>query len=164
MNSLALYFVGHFVHLLPDTRCFGLKRMLYRLCGAQIEKNVRICSSAVICGDGKLLIGENTWVGHDVLIGCVNNISIGRDCDIAPRVYIGDGTHVIDKESPNVAGKGISMPIIIGDGCWLCANSTILPGSKLAKKCIVAAGSVFKGSSKPYEIWGGVLAKKIKNI
>ena len=164
MNSIGLYVVGHIVRLLPDTRCFGIKRSLYRMCGVKIGNNVRICSSAVICGDGMLTIGDNTWLGHEVLIGCTNNIRIGCDCDIAPRVYIGDGTHEINRESPNVAGKGTTMPIIVGDGCWLCANSTILPGSIIGTKCIVAAGSVFKGRSNSFELWGGVLAKKIKDL
>lgn len=164
MNSIGLYLIGHIVRVFPDTRCFGLKRFLYRLCGVQIGKNVRICSSVVISGDGELSIGDNTWIGHQALIVCSNKISIGRNCDIAPKVYIGDGTHKINKESLNVAGQGSSIPINIGDGSWLCANATVLPGSSIGEKCIVAAGAVFKGNSNPYEVWGGVVAKKIKEI
>ena len=89
---------------------------------------------------------------------------IGSDCDIAPRVFIGDGTHVIDKNSPNVAGAGKMLPVKIGNGCWLCANSTILPGAEIGEKCIIAAGSVFKGKSNPLEVWGGVIARKVKNL
>ncbi len=164
MNSAFLGIINRFVHFLPSTRCFAFKRYLYRLCGVKVGKNVRICSSVVICGDGELSIGDNTWIGHQCLIVCTNHIEIGCDCDIAPKVYIGDGTHVIDTDSPNIAGRGTTSPIIIGNGCWVCANSSILPGSVLAEKCIVAAGSVFKGISSPYEMWGGVLAKKIKDI
>ena len=164
MNGIGLYLVGHIIRLLPDTHCFGIKRCLYRMAGVQIGRNVRICSSAVISGDGHLSIGDNTWIGHQVLIICSNRIEIGMNCDIAPKVYIGDGTHAIDKDAPNIAGGGRTLPVIIGNGCWLCVNSCILPGSNLAEKCIVAAGSVFKGSSNPYEIWGGVLAKKIKDV
>lgn len=164
MNTLGLYIVGHIVRLLPDSRCFGIKRSLYRLCGVKVGKNVRICSSVVIGGNGELSIGDNTWIGHQVLIICSHRIEIGKNCDIAPKVYIGDGTHIIDKDSPNIAGSGKTLPIRIGDGCWLCVNCCILPGSNLAEKCIVAAGSVYKGASNPYEVWGGVLAKKIKDV
>lgn len=164
MNSFGLYIVGHVVRLLPSTRCFGVKRFLYRICGVRIGNNVRICSSAIISGGGELSIGDNTWIGHNVLIVCSRRIEIGKNCDIAPKVYIGDGTHIIDTNSPKIAGEGKSLPIRIGDGCWLCVNSCILPGSLLAEKCIVAAGAVYKGTSNPYEVWGGVLAKRIKAI
>ena len=60
MNGIGLYLVGHIIRLLPDTHCFGIKRCLYRMAGVQIGRNVRICSSAVISGDGHLSIGDNT--------------------------------------------------------------------------------------------------------
>ncbi len=164
MNSIKLQIANFIVHRLPLTRCFGIKRCLYRWAGASIGNNVRIASSASICGDGKLEIGDNTWIGHEVLIVCSNHISIGSNCDIAPRVFIGDGTHVTDKSSPNVAGAGKMLPVKIDNGCWLCASSTILPGSEIGEKCIIAAGSVFKGKSNPLEVWGGVIAKKIKDL
>lgn len=164
MNSLKLQIASFIIHRLPLTRCFEIKCSMYRWAGATIGSNVRIASSAKICGDGKLEIGDNTWIGHEVLIVCSDHISIGSDCDIAPRVFIGDGTHVIDKSSPNVAGAGKMLPVKIGNGCWLCANSTILPGSEIGEKCIIAAGSVFKGKSNPLEVWGGVIAKKIKDL
>ena len=164
MNSIGLYFVGHIVRLLPDTRCFGLKRTLYRMCGAKIGENVRICSSAIISGDGDLLIGDNTWIGHKTIILASETITIGTDVNIAPRVYIGTGTHEIDNEGPSVAGKGVSMPIRVCDGVWLCANSTILAGVTIGQKSIIAAGAVVTHDVPDFEMWGGVPAKKIKNI
>lgn len=164
MNSSLLQIVGFVVRMLPLTRCFGLKRALYRLGGAKIGDNVRIVSSAKIIGSGSLTIGDNTWLGHEAMIVCSGETSIGANCDIAPRVFIGNGTHIIDPTSCRVAGPGTSLPIIIGDGCWLCVNSTILPGAKIGCKSIIAAGAVVKGGVPSLEMWGGVPAKKIKSI
>lgn len=164
LSSTRLFLVGTVWKILPSTRFYKFKSLCLRWAGASIGNNVRIASSASICGDGELSIGDNTWVGHDVLIVCSDHISIGADCDIAPRVFIGDGTHVIDTNSPNVAGKGKMLPVKIGNGCWLCANSTILPGSDVGDKCIIAAGAVFKGTSGSLELWGGTPAKKIKEL
>lgn len=164
LSSTRLFLISIVWQILPSTRFYKLKVSCLRWSGASVGKNVRIASSAKICGDGVLEIGDNTWIGHEVLIVCSDHISIGSDCDIAPRVFIGDGTHVIDKNSPNVAGAGKMLPVKIGNGCWLCANSTILPGSEIGEKCIIAAGSVFKGKSNPLEVWGGVIAKKIKDL
>lgn len=164
MNNLLLYVAKKVSSLCPETRCFALKRALYRLAGVKIGKNVRITSSATIIGASDLSIGDNTWIGHQALIVCSAPIKIGKNCGIAPRVYIGTGTHEIDRETPGILGKGISMPITIEDGCWLCVNSTILYGTTIADHSIIAPGAVVKGDVPSYELWGGCLAKKIKNL
>lgn len=134
--------------ILPETRCLGFKRWMWRLCGAKIGKNVRICSSARFLGAGELEIGDNTWIGHECLISSSSKIVIGANCDLAPRVYIGTGTHEITVNCDRVADIEISRNIKIGDGCWLCVNTTILPGVEIGNKCIIAAGAVV---TKPFQ-------------
>lgn len=164
MNNLFLYIIGGIVHRLPQTRAFALKRFLYRLAGVEVGKDVKIVSSVKIYGNGKLSIGDNTWVGHETMIIVSKEVQIGSDCDIAPRVYIGDGTHVVDVNAKNIAGDGRRLPVHIGDGCWLCTYSTILPGTIIGNKSIIAAGSVVKGYIPSLELWGGCIAKKIKAL
>jgi acetyltransferase-like isoleucine patch superfamily enzyme len=164
MNTFLLYIFGGFIHCLPPTRFFSLKRLLYKFAGVKIGKNVRIASSAKILGSGDLTIGDNTWIGHEVIIFCSDKIFIGKDCDIAPRVYMGNGTHSVESQGTKAAGKGISLPITIGDGCWICANCTILPLTKIGECSIVAAGSVVKGKIPSRELWGGIIAKKIRKL
>lgn len=164
MNSTGLYFVRHFVRLLPDTRCFRLKRFLYRICGVKIGINVRICSSAIICGDGELLIGDNTWIGHESFISSSSTVTIGADVNIAPRVFIGTGTHEIDFWGPAIAGRGYNQPIVISDGVWLCSNCVILPGVVVGRKALVAAGAVVTKNIPDKEMWGGIPARIIRNM
>lgn len=128
------------------------------------RENVRICSSVRIKGNCKLVIGDNTWIGHNCLIVCSANIMIGSDVDIAPMCYIGTGTHEITPCSDKIAGNGYSLPIRISNGCWLCVRSTILPGTTIDTKCIVAAGSVVKGSYKSLSLIGGIPAKAIRTL
>lgn len=142
MNSLKLFLVRKILDFIPETRAFGMKRFLYRWTGVQIGNGVRISSSAKILGAGYLSIGDDTWIGPEAFIVCSSEISIGARCDIAPRVYIGDGTHEITPEMDRIAGIDTAKPIKIGDGCWLCANSTILPGVTICEKCVVASGAV----------------------
>jgi acetyltransferase-like isoleucine patch superfamily enzyme len=156
------YIVNLLINLLPSTRLFSLKRFLLSLTGAIIAKNVRVCSSAKFIGNGKLIIDENSWIGHECLVIKSSSVSIGKNVDIAPRVYIGTGTHFIDMNSLNVAGEGFSKDIIIGDGVWIGANSTILPGVKIGKKSIIGAGSVVVKEIPPYCIAVGNPCKPIK--
>lgn len=164
MNSLKLYIVNKISCLLPETRAFGFKRTLYRWAGAKIGKDVRICSSVKILGVGVLSINDNTWVGPGVIISCSSKITIGANCDIAPCVYIGDGTHKIMADGERVAGDAVTDNIIIGDGSWICVNATILPGVSIGRKCVVAAGAVVTSGSEDMKLLAGVPAKVIKDF
>lgn len=151
--------------LLPETRCFAIKRFMWRLAGVYMEENVRLCSSVTIYGAGKLSIGKNTWIGPQVMICVSDSVLIGSNCDIAPRVYIGDGTHNITTSADRIANEELTLPIIIGNGCWLCANSTILAGVNIGDKCVVAAGAVVTNSFEGNKILvAGVPAKIIKSL
>ena len=150
--------------LLPETRCFGFKRCLLRLSGATIGKNVRVCSSAMIIGAGKLTIGDNTWVGHRVILSASSSIRIGKNVDIAPNVFIGNGTHEITPDKDRIADTELSKDIVIGDGCWICANVSILAGVTIGKKCVVAAGSVVTKSFDDMTLIAGIPAVAKKEL
>lgn len=162
MNSSLLFLIKILLFFIPETRFFSFKRVLYRMAGAGIGKNVRICSSVKILGNGKLTVGDNTWIGHETLIICSSRVTIGSNVDIAPRVYIGTGTHEISLDSPGIAGEGVSKDVIIGSGCWMGVGSVILPGVELGSKCLVAAGAVVSKSYESNVMLGGVPAKMIK--
>lgn len=164
MNSLRLFVIRKILDFVPETRAFGMKRILYRWAGAIIGEGVRINSSAKITGVGKLSIGANTWIGPNTTIMCSSEISICANCDIAPRVYIGDGTHQITPNKDRIAGIDTTKKIVIGEGCWLCVNSTILPGVSIGNKCVVAAGAVVTGDCEDMTLVAGVPAKKIKDL
>lgn len=141
MNTKKL-FIYHLIMLfIPATKLFKFKAILLRWCGAKVGLNVRIVSSAKFYLSGELSIGDNTWIGHEVMIvGGQASVTIGKDCDIAPRVMLVTGSHKInDSNSYKVAGEGYSLPIEIGNGCWLCSNTTLLAGVTLGNKCLIGA-------------------------
>ena len=164
MKTSVLYFANCIFRMLPETKCFGLKRGLLRLSGAKIGSNVRICSSVMIIGAGELTIGDNTWVGHRCLISASSSIKIGKTVDIAPNVYIGNGTHEITPDKERIASIELAKDIVIGNGCWLCANVTILPGVTIGDKCVVAAGSVVTKSCGNMKLLAGIPADVKKNM
>lgn len=164
MRTIVQYINKLIFPLLPETKCFGLKRGLLRLSGAKIGSNVRICSSVMIIGAGELTIGDNTWVGHRCLISASSSIKIGKNVDIAPNVYIGNGTHEITPDKERIASIELAKDIVIGKGCWLCANVTILPGVTIGDKCVVAAGSVVTKSYGNMKLLAGIPADVKKNM
>lgn len=165
MNSIITHFNNLIFSIIPETRCFGLKRSLWRISGVKVGTGVRISSSAKIVCNGSLEIGEDTWIGSQVMLAPASKIIIGKNCDIAPRVFIGNGTHEITPYLDRIAGKDLAKDVTIGDGCWLGANASILPGVKIGEKCVVAAGSVV---TRPFDenliLIAGVPAEKKKEL
>ena len=158
MRSIVQSFIKLVFPLLPETRCFALKRSMLRWAGAKVGRNVRVCSSVMIVGAGELEIGDNTWIGHRCLISASSSVRIGKNVDIAPNVFIGNGTHGITPDRDRIADLECSRDVEVGDGCWLCAGSMVLPGVSLGAKCVVAAGSVVTRSFGPMKLLAGVPA------
>lgn len=164
MRTFISYINNLVIPLIPETKGFGVKRLLWRMAGAKIGKNVKISSSCKILGAGELSIGDNTWIGYQVMFVTSSSIEIGMNVDIAPRVYIGTGTHTINADSSRVASTDVSEDVCIGNGTWICANATILPGSVVGQNCVVAAGAVVKGEYKARTLIGGVPSRMIKSL
>ena len=62
------------------------------------------------------------------------------------------------------ASNNISKPIVIGDGCWIGCDVTVLPGSIIGSGTVVAGGSVVHGVLESDCLYGGNPAKLIKRL
>jgi acetyltransferase-like isoleucine patch superfamily enzyme len=165
MSSAVRYVVGRLVSLLPPTRAFKLKAQLWRLAGIQVSPSARIVSSACFHTNGRISIGQRTFVGHEVLfVSGEADINIGNDVDIAPRVLFAGGTHEIDLSGPRSAGLGLSKPITVSDGAWIGAHSTVLGGVTIGKKAVIAAGSLVNRDVPAYSLVGGVPCRMIRML
>jgi acetyltransferase-like isoleucine patch superfamily enzyme len=129
-----------------------------------IGDNVIIKEGAKICTcneTAKIHIGNNTTIGYHTFIFASDSISIGNDCLVAPFVYIVDSDHGIEKKSLINEQSNISMPVDIKSDVWLATGAKILKGVTIGQGGIVAAGSVLSTDVEPYQIFGGIPAKKI---
>lgn len=162
MRSTRLYLLHIAFRLLPPTRCFHLKRVLLRWAGAKVGENVRIASSARFFLTGQLIIGDGTWIGHEVLIaGGDANVTIGANVDIAPRVTIVTGSHELYGIEGRAAGNGFSRPVHIMDGAWIGAAAIILGGVVIGRSSMVAAGAAVHRNVADKTVVGGVPARVI---
>ena len=128
-----------------------------------------INSSSRITGGSKVI---QTGIGNRLsrsmlgnigihLSASVSNIYIDRSCYIASGVKMYSGNH--DFDNPDIIiTKG---DIVIGENCWIGANSVILSGVHLGSRTVVAAGSVVSNSfPEGSALIGGVPAKVIKQL
>ena len=161
--SVGLYLYNTIAALLPETRLYRLKAELLRLSGYNISRSARIVSSARYYGSFSLSVGDDSYIGHDVLIaGGSCNISIGNACDLAPRVGLVAGSHEVDMNGAHTAGSGYSRDIVIEDGVWIGTGATVLGGVRIGRKAIIAAGSVVTSDVPPFSLAAGIPARVMK--
>lgn len=110
----------------------------------------------------KLQIGNNTWIGQDCFFHSGGGIVIGNEVGIGPKVSILTSQHRPgDSKEPVLFSPLEFKTVVLEDGCDIGVNSTILPGVTIGRGAIIAAGAVVNKNVSPYEVWGGVPAKKI---
>lgn len=116
--------------------------------------------------------GGQIHIGHHCGISGSTIYSMDR-IEIGNHVLIGGNCKIIDNDfHPIEASKRINQkpedikraPIVIGDGCFIGANSIILKGTTLGKNCVVGAGSVVHGTFPDNVIIAGNPARIVKSI
>lgn len=121
-----------------------------------------IGSGVIIQGSGKLFLGKKSFIGDYAVIGCNDEIVIGRDVMIAQAVTIRDTDHAFSRIDIPMNRQGVTTaPIRIGDDVWLGHGAVILKGVNVGEGAIVAAGAVVKQDVPAYAIVGGVPARII---
>ena len=110
-------------------------------------------------------IGEYTQINPFTVIYGGSGVYIGDNVMIAPHCMIAAGDHDFKQIDLPIrhAGDLSKGPIVIEDGVWIGANVTITDGVIIGHDAVVAAGSVVTKNVSPYDIVGGIPAKKIAN-
>ena len=126
--------------------------------GVVLKEGTRICA----CNeDASITIGMNTTIGYHTFIFSSERIAVGDDCLIAPFVYLVDSDHQIAKNQLINEQENQTSPISIGNDVWIGTGAKILRGVTIGDGAVVAAGAVVSQNIQPYEIFGGIPAKKI---
>lgn len=90
-------------------------------------------------------------------------VSLGKYTMLGPEVAIIGGDHRWDQPgTPTIfSGRPELKPTVIEDDAWLGFRATVIAGVRIGRGAIIAAGAVVTKDVPPYEIHGGVPAKKI---
>lgn len=135
-------------------------------------RNVRISSSACITRKKNLNIGDNVWVNHYVRIDASGGVKIGEGCQIGFSSAILshsshnairlNGKEYIELDIKERVGY-IFKPVEIGEYTFVGGGSTILPGVKIGKGCVIGVGAVVNKDIPDYSVAVGVPAKIVGN-
>lgn len=87
---------------------------------------------------GTLTVGDGVYMGHDVHIHAIDDITIGHGTMIADGALVNSGKHVTE-QAMHVVGTG---PIRIGEGCFIGQRTVVLGGVTIGDGATVGAGAV----------------------
>jgi serine acetyltransferase len=110
-----------------------------------------------------LRIGDRCVIGRGSHLVAHHSLMIGDDVFTGPYVYITDQNHGYAAPDTPI---GRQMPqnaaVRIGSGCWLGAGAVVLPGARIGRNVVVAAGSVVRGTVPDRCVVAGVPARVVR--
>ena len=158
-------------------------RRYYKMCpgfsgggyGISIDKKSSFEDNVFVAHHAQI---QDSHIGNHTSIGRYDKIresDIGKYCSISWDVTIGAPTHpfntitncaltyrkeygIVDFDA-NLLQKRTK----IGADVWIGCDVTLISGVTIGDGAIIGAGAVVTSDIPPYEIWGGVPAKKIRS-
>jgi acetyltransferase-like isoleucine patch superfamily enzyme len=115
-------------------------------------------------GDPIITIGDRCMLGKGIGIVGHERIEIGDDIWTGHYVYVTDQNHGYEQlDLPIGVQMWKNEPVSIGAGSWLGHGAIVLPGSRIGRNVVVAAGAVVAGLEVPdFSIVAGVPARVVK--
>jgi len=133
------------------------RKLFYSLAGIKIGRGSTIHMWANFFDPNNISIGEDTIVGDHIFLDGRALLTIGDHTDIASQVLIYNSEHDLEKDDFSARLESVE----IGDYVFIGPRAIILPGVKIGKGAIVAAGAVVTKNVSDFTIVGGVPAKEI---
>jgi len=125
---------------------------------------------AITCS--KISLGKNVIIRPSTMLFADPRNGDDGSIIIEDDVMLGSGVHIYvanhrynDKSIPVLQqGHYEAKTVTLKKGCWVGANSIILPGVTIGENSVVGAGSVVTKDILPYAVYAGNPAKHIKDI
>jgi acetyltransferase-like isoleucine patch superfamily enzyme len=114
--------------------------------------------------NGRIRIGRDCTINPFTVLYGHGGLDIGNQVRIATHTVVISANHVFSDPDAPIASQGLTKKgVVIEDDVWIGANVTILDGVRLARRCVVAAGSVVNKSFEAGSVIAGVPARVVKH-
>lgn len=143
-------------------RSFLLAKAGVHISGGTVWDSIEI---RPIGAASRIEIGQGCFINSGVRFECAPNVTIkiGDRVQIGPRCSFETMNHSVVLLEKNKRG-GFPGSIVVEDDVWLAAQVIILPGVRIGRGSVVAAGAVVSKNVPPFTLVGGVPARIIKKI
>lgn len=120
---------------------FDKRRTLLKKMFGSVGKNANV-NKPFYCDYGvNIHVGDNFYANFDCVFLDVNEIIIGNNVLMAPRVNIYTAGHPIDKDVRNTQLE-FGKKVVIGDDVWIGGNVVINPGVTIGSNVVIGSGAV----------------------
>lgn len=151
VKRLLWYFINEiFVrcHWMPIS-C--IKVWILRSFGAHIGKSVVIRPGVKIKYPWKLTIEDFVWIGEDVCIDNLSEVTIASNSCVSMGAMLLCGNHDYRSERFDLKVGEIHVE----EGAWIGARATVVGGVRVGREAILAVGSVATADLRPEGIYQG---------
>ena len=104
-------------------------------------------------------VGALAHIGQRVVMGerckVQGSAYIADDCVLGDQVFIGPAAVILNDKYPPSNDRRKWQPVHIGDEAVIGGNATIVPGSNVGRRAVLAAGAVLTRSLPAGEVWAG---------
>jgi len=136
----------------------AFKSWILRLFGAKIGIGVVIKPKVNIKYPWFLEVGDYCWIGENVWIDNLAQVSIGSHVCISQGAMLLTGNHDYKKFSFDL----ITGEIILEDGVWIGAKAVVCPGVTCKSYSVLSVGSVATKDLESYTIYQGNPAHEVR--
>lgn len=158
LKATLWYFVNALIVRASWCPFMGVKIRLLRLFGAKIGKGLVIKNNVTIKSPWNLVVGDDCWLGENCWLDNLDRITIGSNVCISQGAMLLTGNH--DYTLYNMPYR--NAPIVIEDGAWIGAKTTVCPGVTVHRNAILTVGSIATKDLEADGIYQGNPARKIR--
>jgi maltose O-acetyltransferase len=153
---------------IPDFTFARVRTRLFRLAGAQVEDGAAFMGYVSIVGPRgaatRLRVGPECMIGPEVTFGLDAAITIERGVSISPGVTLHTGSHNLGAGSQRMSPIVMARPIVVEEGAWIGMRALILPGVRIGRGAVVAAGAVVTQDVPPNTLVSGNPATVVRKL
>lgn len=115
--------------------------------------------------DRALVVGDGCVLGARITITAHQYVEIGASVFTGQSVFITDASHGYqDPDVPIGKQFGPHQPVVIGAGSWIGHGAVILPGARIGRNVVVAAGAVVRGEVEDHAVVAGSPARVVRRL
>lgn len=164
LYSIPIRLIQVLVGLLPNSdpanRIRGfLMRPFFKSAG----KNLQIAPGVIANRIEQICVGDNVYLSHNAWINGTGKVYIEDGVIVGPFCVIASTEHPFIDGAVSNSGT-IVAPVRIGAGSWLASHSVITLGANVGLGNLICANAVVNSDTEDYSMYGGVPAKKIKEM
>lgn len=131
--------------------------------GPHVSLSVGMLPGQVPMTDPVITIGDRCLIGRGSGIVGHLSIEIGDDVFTGHHVYVTDQNHGYEDRMVPIGLQTMpERPVSIGAGSWLGHGSIVLPGARIGRHVVVAAGSVVTGELPDFSVAVGAPARVVR--